>query len=90
MLKMNAGAGLVVSGVTSTDLASRCGGKMLESLTVYPTDSTVQITWGSGEVSQISDNMRGHTFVAMNGSRSTPLDSFTINTDCEIAFTVLG
>ena len=90
MNSMKAGGGPVTSGVTSTEIAARCGGRWVESLTVYVTGSTVQITWASGEVSQISSAMNGHTFVAMNGSNPTPLDSFTIDTDCEIGFTVLG
>lgn len=87
---MKAGAGQIPAGTTSEQIASRCSGRFVESLTIYPTGSAVQITWGSGEVSQISENMKGHTFVAMNGSSKTPLDSFTIDTSCEIGFTVLG
>ena len=87
MFVMKCGAQSVLATQTSAALAATVGADQIESLSIYPTGGSVQITWGSGHVSTITADMKGHTFVAMNGTKGAQIDTFVIDTDCDVAFT---
>lgn len=88
--KVLCGSSAVSAGETSANMASSTGDKKyISSLTIYPTLSggDVTILWASGRTSVVSANMKGHTFIAGYGASDESLEDFTIQTNCDAAWT---